>query len=259
MRARACIPRTYIRTYIRVRRSYLGFLFAIMSVWYALLVIGAGVVFIQAKTECRQFEDNIFYEFPYFDSAYSYLYLKLEETLINDQKTLDSLRAGFISMGENSVVGFYDMHLEVVNGINDTCDGDWYDQKTFCANSNDSSMWELCDQYGLDMTFSAQSFDVEQAKNDNSKISRNILWLSLVHGSITSLFLVVNSEFEFNQPSDFNLSLRINELKCNPTLLLTKCVLSELFGWVSIVIAKPNNNTQYAVVAQVPSTMHPFS
>ena len=254
MRARAC---SYdIPAHIRVRRKYLGFLFAIMSVWYALLVIGAGVVFIQAKTECRQFEDNIFYEFPYFDSAYSYLYLKLEETLINDQKTLDSLRAGFISMGENSVVGFYDMHLEVVNGTNDTCDDEWYDQKTFCANSTDSSMWELCDQYRLDMTFSAQSFDVEQAKNDNS-IFYGCHWY--IHGSITSLFLVVNSEFEFNQPSDFNLSLRINELKCNPTLLLTKCVLSELFSWVSFVIAKPNNNTQYAVVAQVPSTMHPFS
>ena len=238
-----------------------------MSVWYALLVIGAGVVFTQAKTECRQLEDNIFYESPYFDSAYSYLYLKLEEALINDQKTLDSLRAGFISMSENmnSVVNFDDIQLEVVNGTNDTCDGDWYDQsheKTFCANSTDSSIWELCDQYGLDMTFSAQSFEVVQAKNDILKISRNILWLSLVHGSITSLFSVVNSEFEFNQPGHTTLTLRINELKCNPTLLLTKCVLSELFSWVSIVIAKPNsynNNTQYAVVAQVPSTMHPFS
>ena len=161
-----------------------------MSVWYALLVIGAGVVFTQAKTECRQLEDNIFYESPYFDSAYSYLYLKLEEALINDQKTLDILRAGFISMGENTVVTFDDIQLEVVNGINDTCDGEWYDQshgKTFCANSTNSSMWELCDQYGLDMTFSAQSFDAVQAKNDNIKISRNIIWLSLVHGSITSL------------------------------------------------------------------------
>ena len=99
-------------------------------------------MFIQAETECRQFED-IFYESPYFDSAYSYLYLKLEEALINDQKTLDSLRAGFI-MGENSVVNFDDIQLEVVNGTNDkSCKGDWYDQsheKTFCAKSNDSSM-----------------------------------------------------------------------------------------------------------------------
>ena len=201
-------------------------------------------MFIQAKTECRQFGYNpydIFYESPYFNSAYSYLYLKLEEALINDQKTLDSLRAGFISMGENSVVKF-DIQLEVVNGIDKYCDGDSYDQATFC----ESSMWELCDQYGLNMTFSAQSFDVVQAKNDNSKISRNILWLSLVHGGITSLFSVVNiifnSEFEFNWPSDFNLTLRINELKCNPSLLLTKCVLSELFSWVSIIIAKPNGN-----------------
>ena len=146
------------------------------SVWYALLLIGAGNVFIQAKTECDEFADyDHRHESPYLNSAYSYLYLKLEEALINDQKTLDILRAGFISMSENSVVNFNDMQLEVVNGINDkSCKGDWYDQshgKTFCANSTNSSMWELCDQYGLDMTFSAQSFDVVQAKNDNSKIS----------------------------------------------------------------------------------------
>ena len=221
--------------------------------WYAtycLLVTCS--VFIQAKTECRQFEDYS-YESPYFDSAYSCLYLKLEEALINDQKTLDSLRAGFISMGENSVVKF-DIQLEVVNGTNDTCDGEWYDQKTLYANSIDSSMWELCDQDEL-------SFEFVQAKNDNFKIGSNIIWLSLVHGGITSLFSVVNIIFnsEFNWPRHFYLTLRINELKCNPSLLLTKCVLSELFSWVSIVIAKPNNNTQYAVVAQVPSTMHPFS
>ena len=200
-------------------------------------------MFTQAKTECRQLEDNIFYESPYFDSAYSYLYLKLEEALINDQKTLNSLRAGFISMGESTVVTFDDIQLEVVNGINDTCHSDWYNQshgKIFCANSTDPSMWELC-VGGLHMTFSAQSFDVVQAKNDNFKISRNTIWLSLVHGSITSLFSLVsilNSEFEFNWPSDFHLTLRINELKCNPSLLLTKCVLSELFSWVSIVIGK---------------------
>ena len=178
-------------------------------------------MFIQAETECRQFENNS-YESPYFNSAYSYLYLKLEETLINDQKTLDILRAGFISMGENTVVTFGDMHLEVVNGINDTCDGDWYDQKTFCANSTDSSMWELCDQYRLYMTFSPQSV---QAKNDNIKISRYTIWLSLVHGSITSLFSVVDIfNYEFIQLNYITLSLTINELKCNPSPLLTKCV-----------------------------------
>ena len=62
------------------------------SMWYStycLLVTCS--VFIQAKTECDEFEDNS-YESPYFDSAYSYLYLKLEEALINDQKTLDSLK-----------------------------------------------------------------------------------------------------------------------------------------------------------------------
>ena len=212
-------------------------------------------MFIQAETECRQFED-IFYESPYLDSAYSYLYLKLEEALIKDQKILDSLRAGFISMSENSVINI-DVILEVVNGTNKPCDGDLYNQsheKTFNANSIDSSMWELCDWEEL-------SFEFVQAKNYNFKIGSNIIWLSLVHGGITSLFSVVNIIFnsELNSPRHFYLTLRINELKCNPSLLLTKCVLSELFSWVSIVIAKPNNNTQYAVVAQVPSTMHPFS
>ena len=164
------------------------------SVWYALLLTGAGIVFIQAKTECDEFADyDHLHESPYFNSTYSYLYLKLEEALINDQKTLDKQRAGFISMRENSVVNIDDIQLEVVNGINDTCHGEWSHGKIFCSNSTDSSMWELCHQYGLDMTFSPQSFDVVQAKYDNIKISRNIIWLSLVHGSITSLFSVVNS------------------------------------------------------------------
>ena len=133
-----------------------------ISMWYAIYcLLVTCSVFIQAKTECGEFEDNS-YESPYFDSAYSYLYLKLEEALINDQKTLDSLRAGFISMSEGTVT--FDDIQQVVNGINDTCDDDWYDQKTFCANSTESSMWELCDQYRLYMTFSAQSFEVVQAK-----------------------------------------------------------------------------------------------
>ena len=71
------------------------------------------------------------------------------------------LRAGFISMSEGTVVTFDDIQLEVVNAINDTCHGDWYDQshgKIFCANSTNSSMWELC-EYGLDMTFSPQSLE----------------------------------------------------------------------------------------------------
>ena len=149
-------------------------------------------------------------------------------------------------MGENSAVNIEDIHFEVVNGINDTCDDDWYDQKTFCANSTESSMWELCDQYRLYMTFSAQSFEVVQAKNDNFKISRYTIWLSLIHGSITSLFSLVSIlNYDLYQFSQFNtpssiilLPLTINELKCNPSLLLTKCVFSELFSWVSIVIAR---------------------
>ena len=67
----------------------------------------------------------------------------------------------------------------------------------------------------------------------NDRISRHIIWLSLVHGSITSAFSIVNIiNDEFNWPGDIPLTLRINQLKCNPSLLLTKCVLSELFSWV---------------------------
>ena len=70
-------------------------------------------------------------------------------------------------MGELSVVEF-DMQLEVVNGTNDTCDGDFYNQsyvKTFCTNSTDYSMWKLCDQHVLDdMTFSEQSLRIFSQK-----------------------------------------------------------------------------------------------
>ena len=64
-------------------------------------------------------------------------------------------------------------------------------------------------------------------------IYSNIIWLSLVHGGITSLFSVVDNFY--SGPGHTTLTLRINELKCNPSLLLTKCVLSELFSWVSIL------------------------
>ena len=190
---------------------------------------------IQAKEDCSGLAD-VYYDSPYFNPSYSYLYLKLEEALINDQKSLDILRPGFTSMGELSVVEF-DMQLEVVNGTNDTCDGNQSYVKTFCTNSTDYSMWKLCDQHVLDnMTFSEQSLKDIQSKNDNDRISRHIIWLSLVHGSITSAFSIVNiinDEFsQFNWPGDIPLTLRINELKCNPSLLLTKCVLSELFSWV---------------------------
>ena len=217
-----------------------------ISMWYAtycLLLLVTCSVFIQAETECDEFEDNSYESpySPYFDTAYSYLYLKLEETLINDQKTLDSLRAGFISMGEGTVVTFGDIQLEVVNGTNKYCKGDWYDQShgnTFCANSTDSSMWELCGWEELyAMTFSAQSVEVVQAKNDNFKIGSNIIWLSLIHGGITSLFSVFDNFYSgfsrFDGPGYTTLTLRVNELKCNPSFLLTKCVLSELFSWVS--------------------------
>ena len=67
-------------------------------------------------------------------------------------------------------------------------------------------------------------------------VYRNILWLSFVHGSLVSQLPVVNVfNYEFNRHGYTTLILRINELKCNPSLLLTKCVLSEMFSWVSTV------------------------
>ena len=43
------------------------------------------------------------------------------------------------------------------------------------------------------MTFSPQSLEFVQAKNAILKISTYIIWLSLVHGSITSLFSIFNT------------------------------------------------------------------
>ena len=187
-------------------------------------------VLARYRSDCSKYSDN-YYDYgpaPYFDSEYSYLYLKLEEALINDEELLDKLRAGFIS-GENKLlVDFYNIQLEVVNGTNDSCiyrNG----HRTFCNSSSTEYMWELCPNYYLDMAFSSHSI----SEASNNQIDTCLWWLFLIHGCITPTFIYVDFfPNDGHVPYDMDLTLRIKELKCNPPIELMECVLSELLSWV---------------------------
>ena len=186
-----------------------------------------------ANIECSWHADH---RLSYFERQYSNLYLKLEEALINDQKTLNELRAGFLSAGENTKVNFWNFRLEV-NGTN-SC-GYYNSEKTFCNSSSAHYMWRLC--FSHDMTFNSQSYDAIQYENRKNLFSNLNIWLSLIHGSTIRAFITAtgvhfDNAYLFNQEQTGgiqDLTLRI-ELKCNPPLKLTKCVISELFSWVHI-------------------------
>ena len=192
------------------------------------------------KSDCSNDYNRAFTPAPYFDPEYSYLYLKLEEALINDEKLLEKLRAGFIS-GENKLlVHFVPIQLEVVNGTNDSCDGYGYnnDHWTFCNSNSTDYMWELCPNYYMGTIFSSQSFEAMQ-------LEACLRWLFLLHGCITPTLYIYVKLF----PNDGHVPyyyhyfpLRIKELKCNPPIELIKCVLLELLSWVSFVVFGLNHS-----------------
>ena len=189
-----------------------------------------------ANTECSRY-----YRSPYFDRGYTYLYLKLEEALINDQKTLNELRAGFTSSEENMYVYLDNIQLKVVNGTyNDSCVYyDSHSRKTFCNSSSTDYMWELCirNYYELDMTLSLQFYKPIQHRVRKNAITYSTISLFWIHASTTPAFVtfvLLNGDLltldEYGEI--WGLTLRIDELSCNPSLELTKCVLSEIFSWV---------------------------
>ena len=208
----------------------------------------------QPNDACKDFSSDYFqYDFfyeesPYFTSRYADLYQKFEESLINNSKLLRKLRTGFISKEDIPI--YFSLKLELMNGTDIKCKdySDKYTTATFCPNtSSPGSPWILCHNT-LDMRFSSQTLSSLQAKEKKQSIDDSILWLSILHGSLPTMFMMFDaflSDYEIYSGwyrSNVSLTLRLDKLDCNPSLNLTKCVLSELLSWVIWkVIIKSHN------------------
>ena len=142
---------------------------------WLLVIAVVGPTLVRAKGICGHNEH------PFFEQKYSHLFSKLEEALINNTEVMDRLRHGFMST-ENFKI-YFSVQLEVIDGRNLTtsCDDDdddyyyYYDAEcTFCR-SEYTHQWITC--YDPDMTLSSQALDKSV-----------LLWLSLLHGSLMSVF-----------------------------------------------------------------------
>ena len=161
---------------------------------------------------------------------YSDLYLKLEESLIDNQTMLEKLRAGFISA---DVVISFTLGVKVLNGTNDSCpDGDMSYPALCCGSNNKCT---LCSDLPS-LFYTAET--ASQLKLVNGELHVNFLlaWMSFLHGSASSVFLfdyyydgVDIRLLLFNMDPTFE----IDRLECNPSVEMMICALSELLSWVS--------------------------
>lgn len=171
--------------------------------------------------------------------TYSRLYLKLEETLIKYHKEmLEQLRVVFSS--SEGVQIYFNVNLKVVNGTNlfHSCDslGEGVDlaADAFCQFNSSAYMWNLCHS-AVSMSFTtqwpyAQDIDIDF-----------ISWMSYLHGGVLSTLFTIGSiyyygmnELEvYGEGGGIDITLQMDTPDCNPSLPLMKCVLSELFSWVS--------------------------
>ena len=181
--------------------------------------------------------DLIPHESLFFDRQYSILFSKLEEALIDNQKILKILKHIFMSTGDVSIN--FRVHLEVENGtgLSSSCETSVnHPSATFCPKNTSNDTWELCAENGhgksLTMLFMLSPFNISKLKI--------VLWLSLLHGNLVSLFARQNmpksiTNFVLSDSGDISLRLKIDSLECNPPLQLTECVVSELLSWVGTV------------------------
>ena len=206
---------------------------------------------MQASDVCNDFSPEYFgyhydyfetfEEYPYYNSRYTYLYQKFEDALVNSSTLLGNLRVGFISKGDIPI--YFRLKLELMNGTNIKCKEYSKIYTSFCPNSSSpGSPWILCNtpyryDHALVMKFTSQTLSSFQAEEKKQSVDSSILWLSLIHGNIFGLFgpllSVDNPDFNDHR-SDVSLALRIDKLDCNPSINLTKCVLSELISWVCV-------------------------
>ena len=208
-----------------------------MALQLSLLILAAVCpALVQANTIC---DSHYLYDPPFFDWQYSLLYSKLEEALINNQAILKILKHGFIST-EDVWINF-SVHLEVENGtdLSSRCDNSSCSD-TFCTKNSSKNEWELCADNGygnsLTMSFISPTFDVSKLK-----MYGLVVWLSSLHGNfVTFLTQLMPNQYNFkifaSDEGDITLRLKIDTLKCNPSLPLTECALSELLSWVGIIL-----------------------
>ena len=160
---------------------------------------------------------------------YSDLYLKLEESLINNQTMLEKLRAGFVSA---DVIIIFTLGVKVLNGTNDSCpDGDM-SYPALCCESNNKCT--LCSDLPS-LSYGIWTGSQLKLVDDELHVKFLLVWMSFLHGSASSVFL-----FNFYDRVDirlllFNMDLtfEIDRLQCNPPVEMMICALSELLSWVS--------------------------
>ena len=198
------------------------------SVYWLLLIM---ICPVATKTEdCPDHTGYYVYlhEYPYFNQ-YN-LYLKFEEALVKDHSALEDLRARFVSTETVPVV--FIMNLEVVNVTNIAC-GAYEYTPALCLSSD--LKWHLCSPRPLSFRFTSQTASKLQSEQRIKEVDKSIKLLSLIHGNMPSIYLPYYNVFTsvFDYEGEFTLSLKINNLTCNPSYQLTKCALSELLSWVS--------------------------
>ena len=181
----------------------------------------------------------------YFDWQYSHLFSKLEEALENNRTTLDLLRHGFMST-EKAIIDF-SIQLQVVNATDLPSCG-YQEKGIFCPSNSSDYMWKLCNN-SLHMTYIAQNPSISQSKCSEDIINEYVIWLTFLHGSISTYIVETpySAMSNNNNPTNcfdtgwyeedyISLTMNISTLKCNPSLYLTECALSELISWVSCSI-----------------------
>ena len=176
---------------------------------------------------------------------YSHLFSKLEDALVNNKTVLSLLRQIFMCT-ENVEIHF-SVQLEVANGtdLSSSCDGGLYSiNDTFCLSNSSDYEWKLCND-SLEMTYTTQSLSKIESEIEKHQIDAMIGRLSLLHGNILSIFLLISpdywmhfldSSYHFYDCHNYStsLTLKTEGLDCNPSIVITQCCLSKLLSWVSI-------------------------
>ena len=175
---------------------------------------------------------------PLFQNApYPYLYRKFETALIKNHTFLDNIRTLFISTA-GMEVAFFAVKFEVDHGENVSCAADSSPNKSFCNSDSPDYSWKLCpavvnDDDNIRFSFSKALFNFEFSF---------LTWLYLLHGNLLQVVLdyeeyiaypILIKEYYYDDIDPIPLTLKIEELNCNPSFPFLRCVLSELLSWVS--------------------------
>lgn len=180
---------------------------------------------------------------PWFEDApYPYLYRKFETALIKNRTVLDNIRTLFITE-EGMDYTTFAIKFEVDHGENVSCAADISPNKAFCNFDLAENNWKLCPAVVNGDDGSIQFVFLKALSN--SKLAFSLFWLSALHGNVLQFVilelqdiivtheLIFLKDYYFDPASPISITLKIEELNCNPSYPFVKCVLSELLSWVS--------------------------